>query len=63
MSAKEQLILLQKRAPFLVHTDPIAKDPYILLLELILFVQSIFMFKVCRAIILILLLIFVVKFL
>jgi hypothetical protein len=58
MTTKEQLRLLQKRAvriicraPFLAHTEPIAKDLNILLLnDLILFVQCVFMFKVYHAV-------------
>ena len=58
MSVKEYLRLLQKRAirivgraPFLAHTEPIAKDLNILLLnDLTSFAQCVFMFKVYHTI-------------
>ena len=58
MSVKEHLRLLQKRAirivfrsPFLAHTEPIAKDLNILLLnDLTSFAQCVFMIKVYHTI-------------
>ena len=58
MSVKEHLRLLQKRAiriicraPFLAHTEPIAKDLKILLLyDLTSYAQCVFMFKVYHSI-------------